>query len=194
MEDISEKIWKRFKIYENDNLPFRGNAGTRNDLAKIMGESGFKTGAEIEVCEGLYSEILCSSIPDLKLLCVDPWCAYDNISANFAKKRYDDAIERLGKYNVEFIKKTSMEAVKDVPNESLDFVYIDGNHDFNYVVMDIIEWGKRIKKGGIIAGHDYYHFFRAGVVTAVDAYTRAHNIYPWYLTREREPSWFWIKQ
>ncbi len=193
MEDLNEKIMKRFKIGIGDNLPFRGMTGTRNDLAKLMSEFGFKVGAEVGVCEGLYSEILFKAIPELKLFCVDPWCAYDNISKGFAESRYKDAVQRLAGYDAEFKKMVSMEAVKDIPYNSLDFVYIDGNHDYNFVVMDIIEWGKRVRTGGIVSGHDYYHFYKSGVIYAVDAYARAHNIFPWYLTREREPSWFWRK-
>jgi glycosyltransferase involved in cell wall biosynthesis len=50
-----------------------------------------------------------------------------------------------------------MQAVTDFADESLDFVYIDGNHQLKYVVEDIVEWTKKIKKGGIIAGHDYIY-------------------------------------
>lgn len=192
MKSIYEIIIERFQIRPSDNLPFRGMAGTRNTIAEIMGEVGFKTGAEIGVCEGLFSEILFKTIPGLKLYCVDPWCQYDNISQVFAQKRFDDAVIRLRDYDAVFKKTTSMEAIQDVPDKSLDFIYIDGNHDYNYVVMDIIEWSKKVKSGGIVSGHDYYHFYKAGVVYAVDAYTRAHQIYNWYLTREREPSWFWV--
>jgi hypothetical protein len=87
-----------------------------------------------------------------------------------------------------------MDAVRKIKNESLDFVYIDGFHDFDWVMPDLIFWAQKVRRHGIVAGHDYYPFFRAGVMFAVDAYTRAHNINDWYVTREKEPTWFWVKQ
>jgi hypothetical protein len=60
-------------------------------------------------------------------------------------------------------------------------------------MSDLIFWAKKVRPGGLIIGHDYYPFFRAGVMTAVDAYVKAHNIHDWYVTREKEPSWFWVK-
>ena len=40
-------------------------------------------------------------------------------------------------------------------NESLDFVYIDANHAYDYVKEDIELWYPKVKKGGILMGHDY---------------------------------------
>jgi len=48
-----------------------------------------------------------------------------------------------------------MEAVEDFKDESLDFVYIDGHHGFRYVAEDLCEWTQKVKKGGIVSGHDY---------------------------------------
>lgn len=86
-----------------------------------------------------------------------------------------------------------MEAVGDFKDESLDFVYIDGFHEFDAVMSDLIFWVPKVRPGGIIAGHDYYNFWRAGVVTAVDAYVKGHGIRDWYITHEATPSFFWVK-
>jgi hypothetical protein len=40
-------------------------------------------------------------------------------------------------------------------DESLDFVYIDANHAYDWVVQDIELWYPKVKKGGILWGHDY---------------------------------------
>ena len=94
----------------------------------------------------------------------------------------------------ELIKAMSMDAVRDVPKESLDFVYIDGNHMFDFVMQDIIEWSKRVRPGGIVSGHDYYRFRNAGIIPAVDLYTKMHKIKQFFLTDEKTPSFFWIKK
>jgi hypothetical protein len=86
-----------------------------------------------------------------------------------------------------------MEALPLIPDNSLDFVYIDGRHEFDFVIQDIIGWSAKVRPGGIVAGHDYYNFYQGGIILAVDAYTRAHNISLWYITKEEQPSFFWVK-
>lgn len=63
------------------------------------------------------------------------------------------------------VRKTSMEAVKDYADDSLEFVLIDGSHAYADVHADITEWFKKIKVGGMIAGDDYAW---PGVKQAVD--------------------------
>lgn len=58
--------------------------------------------------------------------------------------------------NIIKIRKTSVEAAKDFPDESLDAVYIDAEHDEQNVRQDIKTWKKKIKKGGYLSGHDYW--------------------------------------
>lgn len=50
----------------------------------------------------------------------------------------------------------SMEAVQKFENESLDFVFIDGSHEYEDIKDDIISWLPKVKRGGVLAGHDYY--------------------------------------
>lgn len=196
MGNMDSLIFRRFRIRSGDTLPFKSYKKTRDDLAKIFGEFGFKTGAEVGVQAGIYSKILCDSIPGLKLKCIDPWGAFGGTSAEKSEKYYQIALRTLSPYDVEFIRKPSLEAVLDVPDKSLDFVYIDELHEFDHVVMDLILWGKKVREGGIFAGHDYSNnYYQYGVIPAVDTYTRAHNIMRWYITNEqRDPSYFWVKR
>ena len=56
---------------------------TRDDLALYFKERGYKTGAEIGVDRGLYSEVLCKSNPGVKLYCIDPWKIYKDNTDTF---------------------------------------------------------------------------------------------------------------
>jgi hypothetical protein len=151
----------------------------RNELAKYFASLGFKIGAEVGVCDGRYSEMLCKSIPNLKLLCVDAWRAYPDNSQDGTQEQLDRClritVDRLKAYDVQIIKKWSLDAVREVRDESLDFVYIDCNHKFDYVMEDIIAWGRKVKRGGIISGHDYWNIKDFGVVSAVDTYVKVHG-------------------
>ena len=182
------------RVKSGDSLPFTGwYKATRRDLARIFAELGYTTGAEIGVRKGTFSAILCEAVPGLQLTCVDPWLAYERVTQNMADSLYARAVETLAPYGVTIIKKTSLEASLIVPDASLDFVYIDAAHDFDNVMVDIVLWSKKVRKGGIVSGHDYFNFYKAGVCWAVDAYTHAHGITNWYLTKEKEASWFWVK-
>jgi len=196
MQRIHEIVCKKFDIDARyDNLPLAGVTGTRNDLAELFAEFGYKKGAEVGVCEGIYSEILCKANPELELICIDPWEPTFKYTPRKVRRLQKEATERLAPYKATLIKGYSLEVVKTIPDKSLDFVYIDALHEFDPVIMDIINWIPKIRRGGIIAGHDFCHFKYGGVVFAVEAYTRAHRIDPWYVTRcDREPSWFWVVQ
>lgn len=159
-------------------------------------------GAEIGVYEGYYSEVLCTRIPGLKLYCVDIW---EKLKGSTGRTwHYNIAKERLAPYDCELIKKPSMEAVKDFKDESLDFVYIDAHHGYEYVKDDIREWAKKVRKGGIVSGHDYYvgKSGNRGVIDAVDEYI-AETGYKLQLTEWNhrgtvrdnfQPSWWFVKE
>jgi predicted O-methyltransferase YrrM len=153
---------------------------SKYDLIKYFGNLGFTTGAEIGVAQGYFSEAMCKAIPNLKLYCIDVWRPYrgNQWSKSMEKNMiaFETARTRLSRYDVTFIREMSMDAAKKFKDGSLDFAFIDANHAFDYVMEDLIEWSKKVRVGGILSGDDYYHFRKAGVIEAVDAYTKAHGI------------------
>lgn len=178
----------------------RGEGG----LATLFKELEFKTGAEIGVLKGEYTQILGQTIPNLKLYAIDPWTEYPDyydVSGGqpYFNEIYEEAKQRTSFFDCQLIKKFSMEAVKDFEDESLDFVYIDANHEFIHVAEDIHYWSKKVKKGGIISGHDYRRGgFRSkckvNVKDVVQAWTYTNGINPWYIIDgDRHQSWMWIK-
>lgn len=88
----------------------------------------------------------------------------------------------------------SMDAARLIEDDSLDFCYIDGDHRFDAVMMDLIGWARKVRPGGIVAGHDYYRFREAGIVPAVDVYTQQHGITRWFLTDEKNATFFWVRE
>ena len=47
------------------------------------------------------------------------------------------------------------EACLSVEDESIDIVFIDADHSYEGVYNDILKWEPKVRKGGIISGHDY---------------------------------------
>ena len=105
---------------------------------------------------------------------------------------YKLAVDNIASYpNCKLIRKTSTEAANDFPKRSLDFVYIDGNHDFGNVAMDLAKWAEKIKKGGIVAGDDYYSLKEnrkiRKVSHVVNAFVKSYDINNWYVLGRKNP-------
>ena len=165
----------------------------RLDLARYFNKLGFKVGAEIGVKKGDYALVLCKEIPGLKYYGIDSWGGDNPKHKNYGKHEYAKKV--LSPYDATLIKKLSMDALGDFENGSLDFVYIDANHRFDYVVSDIIGWTKKVKKGGIISGHDYKVAKTCGVIPAVDGYVTGHRLGLKLTTDESEGlSWWFTKR
>lgn len=205
-------ILKKFNIAfgRRTRMPIEIPNFGRDNLTTLFAELRFKTGAEVGVETGAYSETLLRNNPGLKLYSIDPWKAYrgyrDHIDQKELNQLYREARVRLKPYNCKIIRKFSLNAVRDFADGSLDFVYIDGNHSFLNIVHDIIEWSKKIKVGGIVSGHDYVKHRRhmnIHVKQVVNAYTDAYSIKPWFVLgtyeeipgqiRDNSRSWMWVK-
>jgi len=102
------------------------------------------------------------------------------------------AIEKLKNYPVVWIFKPSEKAVVDV-KEELDFVYIDGNHSYEFVKKDIQLYYQLIKADGVIGGHDFTGSF-IGVVRAVVEFALKHRFKLEKTFFIRPPDWWIIKK
>ena len=177
-----------------------GNPTTREELADYFVELGFKKGAEIGVERGKYTEVLCKA--GLEVYAIDAWTAYrgyrEHVSQEKLDKFLEEAKKRLAPYKCHIIKAFSLEAAKNFKDESLDFVYIDSNHSFIYIAQDLDAWSKKVRKGGIVAGHDFrkfggkYGLNSCHVKEVVQAWANSYKL-NLKVTKERTPSWFYIK-
>ena len=151
----------------------------RIELAKHFAELGFTKGVEVGVCDGIYSEKLMQNIPGLTLHGIDPYTEYHGYPKERIERKRVEAIERLRKYsNYTLVRLKSTEAVKHFADGSLDFVFIDGAHDYESVKEDIKTWYPKVRKGGILSGHDYYQGKSGGmgVIQAVDEFIAEHKL------------------
>ena len=72
---------------------------------------------------------------------------------------YDETLSNLSEFNGEYklLRTDSVSASKIFKNKSIDFVFIDAGHAYEEVKSDIDAWLPKVKKGGIISGHDYIY-------------------------------------
>ena len=56
---------------------------------------------------------------------------------------------------VEILRMTSKEALKKIQHIKFDFIYIDGNHKYEFVKFDLENYYNLLKSGGYLVGDDY---------------------------------------
>lgn len=127
------------------------------------------TGAAVEVGthRGDFARVLLNTWPG-RLMCVDPWCVppgYEYQAEMLLylggdgdrKLDYLAAVEATKEHanRVLLTMATSEQASHAVPPNSLDFVYIDGDHERAAVTQDIALWWPKLRAGAMLAGHDW---------------------------------------
>jgi hypothetical protein len=177
---------------------------TRNEFADLLNEMGLVGfAAEIGVAEGGFSFFLLDRWPGTAYQ-IDPWIEPDpfdfqeNIPAGEQERRYQLVLSVAKKYRGRAIPKrmTSAEAAPCIEDETLCFVYIDANHNYEHVREDLALWWPKVRSGGIFAGHDYLEGLvggvEYGVKHAVTEFAAEHglevNVIP-----EEWPSWWIIR-
>lgn len=138
-----EKVWDR---------------GWMTEVKKYFPDGYPYIGAEIGVWEGEHSWIIQHRMSPKQLFLIDPWkdmarfvgvySADDEDALNFVKETFSQWP------GVSTVRLPSVEAAKTFPDKYFDFVYIDGAHDYENVLLDIKSWHPKIKSGAFLCGHD----------------------------------------
>lgn len=161
----------------------------RDDLGLVLNEMGLiGAGVEVGVLYGENAEKILEKWTGQFLYLVDPYVTQDwsrytdqTNTINFSEA-LERARQKLSKFDGRsaFVRKMSVDAAKDFKDDELDFVYIDGNHDYAAVLDDMDAWWPKVKQGGVLGGHDFYDtntdYFRCGVESAVRRWTSEHKV------------------
>lgn len=141
----------------------------RNDLGNYLNTLGLHgTGVEVGTHLGEYAEKILEQWTAGFLICVDP---YENAPDYTEQEKFlwgetadrqdhrqaaEQRLERfinIGRCCIETT--TSEKACLQFKDNTLDFVYLDGNHREPYITQDIRNWFLRLKPGGLLLGHDF---------------------------------------
>lgn len=166
----------------------------------FLKELGVRKMVELGVYKGQFTATLKKANPDMEIIGVDAWTVYpgykDYGEHDLESTAYQEAQDRAKIHNFKLIKGWSMDVVNQFEDESLDAVFIDGNHDFVHVVNDTNAWAKKVRRGGIVSGHDFFrnHHKGFGVKEAIPAYCEAYGIRPLFVWKgDKCPSWMYVK-
>jgi hypothetical protein len=140
-------------------------------------EHSSRIGVEVGLWKADFAQIMLMEDKLLNWIGVDPYSLYGK---RHRKQKDWDAIHervlnKMSTFGKRFrlIRSTPYEAVESLPN-NIDFIFIDGNHNYDYVLNDITILERKVKPGGIMAGHDY-STPKEGVRRAVNEYAEKFN-------------------
>lgn len=132
-------------------------------------------GVEIGVFKGNSSGLLLKACKFMYF--VDPFTKYEEYSDN---EILDKDVLQLFLLSLEgkadrykFINKFSKDAINEIPE--VDFVFIDANHAYKYVLDDINTYWPKVRPGGFISGHDY-NFSHADVMKAANEFAVTNHL------------------
>jgi len=149
----------------------------RRELILHLNNTKAEIVAEVGVREGYFSKFILDNTTVKKLYAIDPWEKNPELEHG-AQEAFITCHKLLDPFGdrAEMIKGYSPSAAEMFDDESLDFVYIDGLHDYESVKADIAGFYPKVKKGGIIAGHDYHLEDWPGVYNSVNEFIKENDL------------------
>ncbi len=139
------------------------------------------SGLELGVQSGLNSISILNRLNIQKLYLVDAWTDYihDKYTFEIQYKYYLSTMKTFQDNDKTCIIKGLSEIIsKHFVDNSLDFIYLDANHSYAFIYQDLCSWGKKVKTGGVISGHDVFNC--PDVLSAVKKWSN-DNHYNFYI-------------
>ncbi len=120
--------------------------------------------AEIGVHRGDYAAALLAQCPTIKkYYLIDPWRHLPdwdkpcNATDERQEEHYARTLEQAAAYRdrVCILRGTTLEVIQRIPDGTLDFCYIDGDHTLRGITIDLICATPKVRNGGWIGGDDF---------------------------------------
>jgi lipopolysaccharide biosynthesis glycosyltransferase len=171
---------------------------TRNELIEKYFPKN-SVGMEVGVFMGELAEFLYNTLEPQMLYLVDPFPAgsvysgdKDGTNGITVHNLREYAIKKIvpkykDKQNVQIIADFSYNVLPRLQDGALDWIYIDGDHSYDGSFKDLLLARQKVKRGGIIAGHNYVPQF--GVMKAVDDFCEHFSLTIEVMTFDGCPSW-----
>lgn len=181
MEHFYKSIegWMGYEDTYREAVRITPDGGTIVEIGSFLGRSAAFMAVEIA-----------NSGKSIRFVCVDPFdghlgsglfdgrCSLNTFQQNIAKGGASHLVETKKMYSVD--------AATLFEDRSVDFVFIDGAHDYDNVRADICAWLPKVKPGGVLSGHDYGPGWPMVEVAVQDTLS-------WRNIQKRKDSVFWYE-
>lgn len=118
---------------------------------------------EIGANEGMSSLFLATRFEKLALTCVDPWEDRNEVDAdqygNHAESRFDRNMAKYAHVVTKYRGRSLGWFSEHSSRECYDFIYIDGSHYVDDVIIDAIKGFEALKIGGLMIFDDYFWWY-----------------------------------
>ena len=138
---------------------------SRFDLwLRLLHTASLECAVEIGVWKGDFAQTILANFSTItKSYMIDPWAHLPNWNKPFNvddltfEEVYADALRKTdfaASRRIVLRGRTSA-VIDEIPDQSLDFAYIDGDHTLRGITLDLIQVLPKIKDGGLIGGDDF---------------------------------------
>ena len=155
--------------------------GTRQDLIKNIPSK--HVWAEVGVYRGDFSRSVLDLCDPLEFYLIDSWkydlkdhIPFSQLTENYAEflgkvhwdhfgddpaatqeKNYQHVVSKFGSDSrVKIVRDNSFKAISSLPDRHFDVIYIDANHQYEFVLRDMMEARHKLKAGGLMLLNDFY--------------------------------------
>jgi len=157
-------------------IDFMNSKNNRAYFADLFSKGGFRSGMEVGVADGRFSEHVLRRSNSLPIVwyMVEPF-PNAALQRRFAISKAGTANFHNGSWSSEgvgpnahkvFFKQLSTDErlLNEIADESIDFIYLDGAHDYENVKKELAPYYSKVRKGGLLAGHDYCNYGEQSLV------------------------------
>lgn len=183
-----KKLLQLIPGYQKLKILLKGQQENKRDfLLRAMPKNS--VGAEIGVDRGIFSQRILEMVNPSRLHMIDPWKYEEGETYEKAwyggevgknqgnmDRRYEKVAEKfasqISNNQVIIHRGYSNEVCREFEDNYFDWIYIDGNHLYEFVKQDLELYYRTVKDGGLIAGDDYKDggWWQGGVKKAVDEF------------------------
>ena len=134
-------------------------------FSQVIKNNNFKTCVEVGIGYGFHSKEILDNSNVEKLFLVDPMCYYPNDSfaddvINYGG--FEKLVKNINNHLTEHKERYTWHRCpslsvtnEQIPDGSIDAIFIDGDHSYEAVSKDLPFWWKKLRKGGWLLGDDY---------------------------------------
>ncbi len=131
---------------------------------RVLRATNVETMLEVGVWRGDYAKQILEQCEFIKrYYMIDPWATLPdwnkpfNVSPQVFEEVYEEAMTKtdFASSRRVVLRGRTKEVIATIPDNSLDFAYIDGDHTLRGITVDLINILPKVHEGGLIGGDDF---------------------------------------